>query len=190
MKLPKSWSELTIAQYYKLIPIFEIYKDDFVERQIKLLCLFTGKSQKEIEFMNVIQLTNTCSGLSFLSQLPESKLQHTFSINNNSYKAALLTSDMTAGQFIDFSHIGQNCTQDELVYHMRELIACMCKIKKGRWYNSFWDYEGYDKTSDCFLELPMSIAYPYYVFFCNVLKNLQLPILDYSQNKIEKEMKK
>ena len=68
---------------------------------------------------------------------------------------------------------------------MHELIAALCLTEVDGKYV----YEGYDKTADGFLEMPMSVAYPYYVFFCKVLINLQQPILESSLKNLKKMAK-
>lgn len=195
--LPKSWADVTVGQYQQLITIFNLYKEDAVDRQIKILALFTGKTVDEVEECNILQLKAEASKLAFLSeQIPENKLAHTFKLKGKMYKAAIITSGMEAGQFMDFSHAGKGCTPEELPYHMHELIAAMCLTRinnpKANWWNiatSRWEYEGYDKTCEDFLDMPMTMAYPYYVFFCEVLKNLQQPILEYSRKEIKRNLK-
>lgn len=188
LSLPTSWAGVTIAQYYKLITIHNLYKEDAVERSIKMLALFSDKTEKEIEQMNVANVTREASRLSFLNEMPtDTKLAVTFKLKEKEYKAVLITADMQAGQFMDFSHCGKECTPEELPYHMHELIACMCLSRKGKWS---WQYVPYTEIADDFLEMPMSIAHAYYLFFCKVLINLQQPILESSLKHLKKVMKK
>ena len=186
MNLPVSWAEITISQYHKLITIFNLFKEDAVERQIHLLALFTGQSVKEIEKLKVTDLAFNTMKLSFMNELPDGKVTTHFDLKGKKYKACILTSDMQAGQFVDFSHAGKGCSPEELPYHMHELIACMCLTKK----EGKWQYEGYTETADDFLDMPMLQAYPYYVFFCNVLINLQKPILESSLKQLKKLVNK
>lgn len=184
MDLPKSWGDITVEQYYKLFTINNLFKN-VVEKNIKILSLFTGQTEKEIEELSVTYLFEQMKVLSFLNELPSEKITPYFELKKKKYKACIIFSDMKAGQFIDFSYCGQGCTTDELPYHMHELLAAMCLTK----IDGKYVYEGYDKTSEDFLEIPISIAYPFYLFFCNVLTNLQNPILDFSRKMAEKQMK-
>ena len=184
MDLPKSWSDITIEQYYKLFTINNLF-ENVVERNIKILSLFTGQTEKEIEKLPVTYLFEQMKALIFLNELPDKKITPYFERKKKKYKACIITSDMKAGQFIDFSHCGQGCATNELPYHMHELIGAMCLTE----IDGKYIYQGYDKTSEDFLEMPISIAYPFYLFFCNVLTNLQSPILDYSRKMAEKQMK-
>lgn len=191
MKLPKSWAEVTIGQYYQVMSIYNVLKGDWVEAQIKLLALFSGKPQAEIEKLTIANLTRHAAQLSFLGTLPEEKrLAHTFKLKGKTYKAVLLSSGMESGQFMDFTHAGKGCTPEELPYHMHELIAAMCHTRKGNWLRRTWEYEGYSNTAEDFLDMPMTLAYPYYVFFCEVLTNLQQPMLDYSRKVVKKNLRK
>ena len=193
MQLPKSWADVTISQYYQMVSIYNVCKNDVVLQEMKILALLSGKPFKDVEDMTMSQITASISNMAFLSELPSEKITPQFKLKGNYYKAILLTKQMQAGQFIDFSSVGKDCQADELVYHMHELLACMC-LKRGEFnwgkFSFEYVYEGYDSISDDFLELPMSIAYPFYVFFCNVLINSQKPIQDYFLNKAKKEIKK
>jgi len=185
MNLPNSWESVTIAQYHKLISIFSVYKE-VIERDIHLLTLFSGKPMVEIEAITGKDFVAHASKLKFLYDLPDGKVTTHFELKDKKYRACILTEDMKAGQFIDFSNCGKGASAEEIPYHMHELIACMCQQQVDGKYV----YVPYNKTSDDFLDMPMSTAYPYYVFFCNVLRNLQQPILDYSLKIAKREMKK
>lgn len=186
MDLPKSWADITVKDYHKLITILNVYNGDVVERQIKLLSHFSGQTEKEIEKMKITELKDQVRRLDFLQELPDEKVAAQFILKEKKYRACILTEDMKAGQFIDFSNAGKGCPGEELPYHMHELIACMCQLRT----ESGWEYIPYDKTMEDFLDMPMSIAYPYFVFFCNVLINLQQPILDYFLKTAKEEKEK
>ncbi|OHB92405.1 MAG: hypothetical protein A2Z57_12045 [Planctomycetes bacterium RIFCSPHIGHO2_12_39_6] len=188
MRLPKSWSEISIGQYQQIITILSVYKDP-IEREVKLIAFLSGKTEAEIEGLTVKQITDKARSLGFLyGQPPQGKVHTHFKCKGRKYQAVILTEGMTAGQFIDFNNAGKGASEEELPYHMHELIACMCKTRKLFWQK--WEYIPYDKTCDDLLSLPMTIAHPYFVFFCQVLINLQEPIQDYFHEKIKMSEKK
>src|SRR3990167_5346238 len=184
--LPTSWTDVTLAQYYQVISIFKLFKEDWIEIAIRLISLFSEQNKKEIEKINVSDLMKQYNQLAFLSELPENEqLPAIIKIQDKTFKSCLLTSDMTAGQFMDFNNCGKGCDGEELIYHAHELIACMCLTKT----TDGWVYEGFDKTSETFEQMSVADAYPFYVFFCKVLSNLQKPILEYSRNQIRTNLK-
>lgn len=181
--LPTSWAEITVGQFYDCFTIYNLFKDDHIERSIKLIALFTGQSQKEVEKMKIEDVMSACKSLDFLGTLPANeKLPFEIKLGGKIFSPCLLTKDMTAGQFIDFSNCGKGCEPDELIYHMHELLACMCLTKT----DTGWEYKEYTETCELFLEMTFEEVYPLYVFFCKVLVKLQQPILEYSHSQVKK----
>lgn len=181
-----TWADITVEQYYKLYAINKVA--DVIDQQVQTLACLLGVEDSEIEKMTVSQIVKEMKPFEFLKQLPDGKpLTVSFALGGKRFKPILVSSDMTATQFIDFSSIGKNVKPEDLIYEMHKLIAVMCQTRKikGKHPFIFYEYEG-AKNFDLFLKLPMSIAYPFYVFFCNVSMNLQTPI----KNSLEKTMKK
>ena len=167
---------------------------DPVELNIRMLACYREVDYKTIEALTVKQLTDALKEIAFLKELPEqTKLPVSFRCNGNVYKAAILTEDMTGGQFIDFTSICKDEKPENTIYHMHDLLGAMCIKREWSITPPFlkYEYTGYEKTADVFHDhLTMDIAYPFYIFFCNVLMNLQQPMLDYSLSQAKREMKK
>jgi len=89
---------------------------------------------------------------------------------------------MTGAQFIDYSTVCKDVPKEETVYHIHELLGCFCSEK---------EYKGYTEVAEVFYEkMTMDIAYPYYVFFCNVLTNLLPAMESYLKQETKKQMEK
>jgi len=187
------WKDVTINKYYELHTITKMVKDP-VELNIRLLACYKGVDYKAIERLTVRQLTKELQAIAFLKELPsETKLQTTFRLRGNIYKAIILTEQLTSGQFIDFASIGKDEKPEDTIYHIHELLGAMCM--KRKWITKLpfltYEYEGWEKTAAVFHDhMTMDIAYPFYLFFCNVLKNLQQPMVDYSLKIANKEIEK
>lgn len=183
-----NWKDITIKKYLEIHTINEKITDS-LEREIHLIACIKDTTYEEIEKMNLKDLTKESASLSWMQELPSSKIPLFFKFKGSRYQATIITQEMTAGQFIDFTTVCNNVKKEELVYQMASLIACMVKRKKLMWKLPFvkYEYEGYDKYN--FEDLPMSIAYPYFVFFCNVLTNLLPAMENYSKSIIKKQMK-
>lgn len=186
------WNHITIKKYYALHTINRMVKDP-VELNIRLLASYRGVDSKEIEQLTVKQLGEALKEIAFLKELPDQpKLPLHFRCNGSVYKAIILTEGLTGGQFIDFNSIGKDEKPEDRIYQMHELLAVMCLKREWQMKPPFskYEYNGWEKTAEIFHDhLTMDIAYPFFVFFCNVMVNLQQPILDYSLNEAKKQMK-
>lgn len=187
------WSNITIKKYYELHTISKMIKDP-VDLNIRMLACYRDVDPKEIEKLTVKQLGVALKDIEFLKELPsQSRLPLQFRCNGSVYKAIILTEGMTGGQFIDFTSIGKDEKPEDRIYQMHELLGAMCIKREWTVKPPFikYEYKGYEKTAEVFHDhMTMDVAYPFYLFFCSVLTNLQQPMLDYSLDLAKREMKK
>lgn len=187
------WQHVTLKKYYELHTITKMVKDP-VELNIRLLACYRGVDHKEVEKLTIKQLTEALKEIAFLKELPDpNPLHFQFRCNGEVYKAVITTDEKIGGQFIDFNTIGKDEKPEDNIYHMHELLGVYCLKREWTMKPPFikYEYKGWEKTAEIFHDyLTMDIAYPFYVFFCKVIVNLQQPMLDYSLIKAKKEMKK
>jgi len=193
MNLPKSYADITISQYLKIYTLTKRIKDP-MELGMNLLATLKGVSYKEIENLPVSKILAENKQLEFLNELPaDKKIRMSFRLNRKIYKAILFHKDMTAGQFIDFSSVCKDVPKEDSIYHIHELIACMCVRRQWQWKIPFWKwvYDGYEDTAQLFYDnMTMNVAYPYFLFFCNVSAGLSKAIADYSISRTIEEIGK
>lgn len=182
MKLPKSWGEVTIEQYLKVHTIVKTIADP-IERGIHIIAALSGSTFKEVEQLKVAQLNGYVAQLHFLSELPTERLPLQFKLGGKRYKALIFQHEMTAAQFIDYSSVCRQAqSPEDLVYQMHKLLGCFCIPGKRKFWLAPYTYiyDGYDKEAELFYKrMPMTIAYPFYIFFCNVWLSLLPPMEDY-----------
>ena len=187
------WNKITLGKYYELHTIARMIKDP-VELNIRLLACFREVSREEIEKLTVKQLGHALKEIAFLKELPDNtKLPMQIRCNGNVYKPLILTEGMTSGQFIDFTSVCKDEKPEDTIYHIHDLLGAMCVKREWMMRPPFikYEYKGYEKTAAVFHDhMTMDIAYPFYVFFCSVLINLQKPMLDYSQENLKREIRK
>lgn len=96
---------------------------------------------------------------------------------------------LKAGQIIDYTTlVWDEETQDDSIYNMHNLLACVCVPLND---DGKYVYSGYTNIAPVFLQhMPMSIAYPLYLFFCNVGKNFSTAIQTYFLKKSRKNLEK
>ena len=187
------WNKITLKKYYELHTIARMIKDP-VELNIRLLACFRETTREEVEKLTVKQLGAALKDIAFLKDLPtNTNLPISIRCNGGVYKPTILTEGMTGGQFIDFTSICRDEKPEDSVYHIHDLLGAMCIKRQYTMKPPFikYEYTGYEKNAAVFHDhMTMDIAYPFYLFFCNVLINLQKPMLDYSQENLKKELKK
>lgn len=195
MKLPKGWHEVTIAKFAEYYTLSQSKIKDALDYEVRVISIFSGVSVQEIEKLKTSELVEIAKKLSFLKELPTTKIPITFKCGANKYKAIITMSDMTTGQFMAFNDILKNVKAEDSVYEMHRLIAAMCqKQRRGMFYEngqlSFnryeWKNEGAEEIRT---KLTMDKAYPLYVFFCNVMERLPNAIRSYLINETKKAMK-
>lgn len=191
MKVPKSWSEVTIATFYKYHAAVKFKRTDEppLETEIRILSALTGQDFKAIEAMKVTEIKEQISQLAFIGTLPSKRLPLEFKLDGRKWKANIFQTDMTGGQFIDYSAISERVKRDkeDIIYSMHEFLACFCipEDDKGEFV-----YQGYTKTAQVIEEkMTIDMAYPFFVFFSNVLKKLYPRIQDYLNKQTKKNLK-
>ena len=189
MALPKSWKEISIKKFLEIHTINEKIKDEF-EREIHILACLDNLPYSDVEKFSVKKIKAQSASLKWMGVLPKEKVPLSFRFNKNIFSTTILFEDMSAGQFIDFVSICDGIKQEELIYQIIHLIGSMVKRRKYKMTPPFIysEYEGYDKYD--FENLPISIAYPLYVFFCKVLTNLSLSMPSYLKQITKNQMKK
>ena len=192
MKLPKSWSDVTIETFLKYYTISTRKWVDPIDQEINILACFSGQDVKEIEKLKARELADYIKKLSFLSKLPSGRVKKEFNVGGGHYYAQLVMQEMTAAQFMNFSDLLKGVKQEDYIYQMHNLIACMCTKRTYQMKYPFikYEYDGYLKNSDVFYKnMTMDLAYPFYVFFCKVMDKSLANIQDYLTQVLKKEQK-
>jgi len=191
MKLPRSWSEVSIDQFLKYTTICTRKWEDPIDLEINVLATFANKDPKEIEKLKTRELMGYIKELGFLKELPKTKIHSHFKCNGNQYRACLTFDDMTAGQFVNFSDILKGVKTDDYIYQMHQLLGAMCiKRERDGWFGHKYKYKGYKESSDEFYKhMTIDVAYPYYVFFCKVTEKALIDTQSYLLKKLEKLQK-
>lgn len=185
MRLPKGWNEVSIDQFLKYTTICTRKWEDPIDLEVNVLATFSGKDPKEIEKLKTKELMAYIRQLEFLKELPKNNVFTHFKLNGKKYKACLTFDELTAAQFCNFSDILKGVKAEDYIYQAHQLIAAMCLVEEGTWFKKKYVYNGYKETSDEFYKhMTIDIAYPFYVFFCNVMERA-LPAI---QNSLSKEV--
>jgi len=104
--------------------------------------------------------------------LPES-ITWKFNLSGKRREFVMTASEMTAGQMMDFTSVSDG---EDPLESIHNIVACLM-LTGGK-------YIPYTETcEDVYENMPISIAYPYMLFFSRVGKGLPEAILTYSGKK-------
>lgn len=187
MKLPKNWSQVTIGQFVNLLP--SSYKDmSEITANIHTLSILGNISKDEVRSMLVEDIKKKSSTLSFLDELPKEHYKATFKLNGQRYRVEPNANKMSAGSYITTMHLFQDLANDpeKIEKNLHIILAQVVQPIKRKWFK--WvevEKDRMEIAEDFYNYLPMDIAYPICVFFCNLLKELTPIIDDYSIKKLQ-----
>ena len=175
MKLPKDWSEITIAQFIEITNILNDNKDNNIQAMIFIMACLSGKSNQEIEAIEIDRFTGYTKDLAFLNQDKfKDQIINSFEIDGIKYIPKYKFNKLTAGQFIDIHSLAAD------INNIHKLLAVVC-MPKGA--------EHEDVAEIFYNNLTMDKAYPIFLFFCVVLEIYLKATKDYLERLIKKEKK-
>ena len=176
MRLPESWSDLTIKQYIDVYNILETSFDD-IDKFAHIISNLSGIELNNVYAIPLTDFDAMVKRVSFIwKEMPGEGLPREIEVCGQKYSGCFEMNKKTAGQYIDFCHFLKTNNRENI-----HNILSIIYIPKGEKY----DGDLQKARAELFYEhLTMNIAYPVYVFFCNVLTHLIKIIPDY----LDKEM--
>ena len=177
--LPTSWNDITLSDYKKVyhIIISDEYESD-IEKMIDIVLELSRTnintaplgSIKKIEFM-------------LHPELIPNKIPKAFAFKGKIYKPFLNFKSLNAGQYIDLTSYTKN--PDKIIDNMNYLMSIMCSPVNWIGIRKKYDGAGMMKRAEIFNDLPITVAYPLCVFFCQNLENSIESMQDYLANRAE-----
>ena len=170
MKIPKTWSDLTIGQFQKLTSVQHGIYDFAVEQEIAVLSVLTELTTEQLESMPKIRLVEMARATDFIKQPISEKLNKRFKIKGRVFDVQFKAEQITAEQFIILNKYTENeaTTTDNLHY----ILAVLTNERTGIWgkLKSFdFDFEGKALLFQEYLSIDKAFAPS--VFFCEVYKS-------------------
>lgn len=184
VELPLSWGQVTIERGIKAYAVqTSSIIDDVIERDMRLIAALSGASLKDVEGLQVDEIKKLSKQLEFTKQLPSERLPLEFKINDRQYKGMMDCRKMKGRQFADYTLACKESQGADAIYNMHKFMATFCvPIDTG--------YVGYDKEEDnIYKHMTMDLAYPWFVFFCQVAKRLYPYTQTYFLQKARNELK-
>lgn len=193
MKVPQSWKEVSIEQYYNLLDTMELPLSD----EDKALAMLSALTDKPIEYLTdsigITELMQSINCLKFIGDTEvRAKAKPQFKCGGKKFSFDLVLKDSNASSFISLSEQIKDPIKSKKNVH--NVISIFCHelnwfgIKKKRTVTSQKEIAEFLKKN-----MNMHDAFTYRDFFLRsykVLSKATLNYLDKQNQKILKELKK
>lgn len=187
-RLPRDYSEVTIKQLIELKAIDEDKTIDaepapHLTRALLRLSVFNDVPYEELESMPISELKDDIKKLGFLDTLPSDKKIEWFKCGGYWWKVNYDITKLSAGSYIDLDMYVKD--PEKVLENTHKIMSLFCTPFKWLRKTKLPDEVMWDKLKD----VPVSVAYPLTVFFCNLFSNLIKSLPDFLQSESEKLMK-
>lgn len=178
MKYPKSWNQVTLSQLYELDLLRQRTDLDAEEQMNQVLSVLSGTSIEDIESIPHNERIAIYSRMDWLGQYPNKKPKNRrFKIGGKTYRIVSNPANISAGEYATLQVIASD---GNFIKHINQILACLMVEQKRHWFG--WEDVRYDKSRSSeefhrksriiMQELSVGQAYPYALFFSNLLPEL------------------
>ena len=134
MKIKDKWSDITIAEYERIVDIIK-GTDDEIERLTGVISVLSGVDEDEIADMPIAEIARIGQKLDFLNSFDFNKNATYKTLVIDSETLVLSTKNMTVAQYVDFQATWSAESKD-----LARIIS-ICYVPKGKTYNKDYDIE-------------------------------------------------
>ena len=134
MKIKDKWSDVTIAEYERIVYIINS-TDDEIERLTGVISVLSGIDEDEIADMPIADIARIGKKLDFLNSFDFNKNATYKSLVIDGETLVLAVKNMTVAQYVDFQATWSAETKD-----LARIIS-ICYVPKGKKYNQDYDIE-------------------------------------------------
>ena len=134
MKIKDKWSDITIAEYERIVYIINS-TDDEIERLTGVISVLSGVDEDEIADMPIADIARIGQKLDFLNSFDFNKNATYKTLVIDGETLVLAVKDMSVAQYVDFQATWSADTKD-----LARIIS-ICYVPKGKTYNKDYDIE-------------------------------------------------
>ena len=134
MKIKDKWSDVTIAEYERIVDIIK-GTDDEIERLTGVISVLSGVDENEIADMPIAEIAKIGQKLDFLNSFDFNKNATYKTLVIDGETLVLAVKDMSVAQYVDFQATWSADTKD-----LARIIS-ICYVPKGKIYNKDYDIE-------------------------------------------------
>lgn len=190
VKVPTSWSDVTLSQFYNLQEAVGIDYEDGVDRITAYLSALTYKPITYwTDEISTVELRDAIGKLKFINETRvKEPVKASIKIGKKRFHIDLILRDSIASTFVDLATLCKDKEKLNLKYH--EVLSIffyevnILGIRKKRTVNSQKEIAEYLKE-----HCTMDIAFMYAGFFLSSYRRLLRSTKDYLDSQIKKRMK-
>ena len=134
MKIKDKWSDVTIAEYDRIVDIIN-RTDDEIERLTGVISVLSNVDENEIADMPIADIAKIGQKLDFLNSFNFNKNATYKTLVIDGETLVLAVKDMSVAQYVDFQATWSADTKD-----LARIIS-ICYVPKGKKYNQDYDIE-------------------------------------------------
>ena len=134
MKIKDKWSDITIAEYERIVETIKS-TDDEIERLTGVISVLSGVDEDEIADMPIAEIARIGQKLDFLNSFTFNKNATYKTLVIDGETLVLAVKDMSVAQYVDFQATWSAETKD-----LARIIS-ICYVPKGKTYNKDYDIE-------------------------------------------------
>lgn len=134
MKIKYKWSDITIAEYERIVETIKS-TDDEIERLTGVISVLSGVDEDEIADMPIAEIARIGQKLDFLNSFDFNKNATYKTLVIDGETLVLAVKDMSVAQYVDFQATWSAETKD-----LARIIS-ICYVPKGKTYNKDYDIE-------------------------------------------------
>lgn len=134
MKIKDKWSDITIAEYERIVETIKS-TDDEIERLTGVISVLSGVDEDEIADMPIAEIAKIGQKLDFLNSFDFNKNATYKTLVIDGETLVLAVKDMSVAQYVDFQATWSAESKD-----LARIIS-ICYVPKGKIYNKDYDIE-------------------------------------------------
>lgn len=164
-----TWKDVTVAQFRDIDNITNSDLSD-EEKNYELVSTILQIDEMRLDTLSLSQIKTKMEQLEFLNTLPESKLPRFVFHQRRLYKVCVDLSTLTVGRYAELKEYTK--VKDEINGKLNWILTTI--LQPCTWYGAEKkrDVKKLNDLAERFDQLPMTVAYPIAVFFCQLLLNL------------------
>ena len=189
MKLPTSWKQISLKTFSELDSIIRNDRLNSNEKDLAILSLLSGKSNEEIQALPFKTRNKYLKQIQFLNKLDMARkgVPKFLMIKGKLFRLTLNATELSGGQYIDLMNFLKD--PDATTKNIHNVLAVIALSMKFGLIKTRYDGKNHATRAKFFYEnMPVSIAYPILVFFCNLSVSLTSATADYLKTETRKKM--
>lgn len=169
MKLPYTFEDMTLSQFMKLHELEQDKSIDLLDKQVKKLSILSGKSIEYIETLDIKDIKNYLTKVSYTSNAPtEMRVVPRFRVKGTMLKPTLSLQEMKVNQLVDFYGL-LKASDGKYIQSANKLLAVMFKPLK-LFRESVYSPENHAKISELLLSAKVGDCLGLLFFYLNFWK--------------------